>query len=270
MNPPLAHSRVTAPGAEPRHWIFALHGIYGRGRNWATLMRQLATERPEWGAVLVDLRLHGDSHAVEGPHTLSAAADDVAELVEHLGLAPTAILGHSFGGKVALCYGANAPDGLQQVWVIDSTPASKPPSGSAWGMIEAVRGMPAEFPSRGDFVERLKEAGYAEPVGQWMAMNLEPDEGSYRWRLNFEAMETMLRDFFQTDLLPLVGEPPPGVELHFIKAQDSNVLTPDVAEHIAAAEQATGRIFLHHLSGGHWLNTDNPQGILELLRARLP
>lgn len=270
MSPTLAHSRITAPGVAPRHWLFALHGIYGRGRNWATLMRQLTTTRPEWGAVLVDLRLHGDSHAMEGPHTLGAAADDVAELVEHLDLAPAAVLGHSFGGKVALCYGANAPDGLQQVWVVDSTPAAKPPSGSAWRMIEAVRGMPAEFSSRADFVERLKQAGYPEPVGQWMAMNLEPADGSYRWRLDFDAMEALMRDFFRVDLLPLVETPPTGVELHFIKAEDSNVLTPDVATRIEVAGQANGRVLLHRLPGGHWLNTDNPQGILELLAAELP
>ncbi len=137
-------------------------------------------------------------------------------------------------------------------------------------MIEAVRAMPAEFASRADFVERLKQAGYEEPVGQWMAMNLEPADGSYRWRLDFNAMEALMLDFFRTDLLPLVDEPPPGIELHFIKADDSNVLTPDVAGHIDVAEQATGRVFLHRLPGGHWLNTDNPQGILELLRARLP
>ena len=137
-------------------------------------------------------------------------------------------------------------------------------------MIEAVRGMPTEFPSRADFVERLKQAGYAEPVGQWMAMNLEPADGSYRWRLDFDAMEALMRDFFRTDLLPLVDEPPPGVELHFIKAQDSNVLTPDVAEQIEQSAEANGRVFLHHLPGGHWLNTDNPEGILGLLKARLP
>lgn len=83
-------------------------------------------------------------------------------------------------------------------------------------------------------------------------------------------MEALMRDFFRTDLLPLVDEPPAGVELHFIKAEDSNVLTPDVAEHIQAAAQASGRVFLHHLPGGHWLNTDNPQAILGLLAAELP
>ena len=247
-----------------------LHGIYGRGRNWLSLARRLAALRPEWGAVLVDLRMHGDSPLVEGPHTLAHAAQDVAHLAEHLGLPVAATLGHSFGGKVALCHAGNAPAGLRQVWVVDSTPAAKPPSGSAWGMIEAVRAMPPEFASRADFVERLKQAGYAEPVGQWMAMNLEPQDGVYRWRLDFSAMEALMLDFFRTDLLRLVDTPPPGTELHFIKATESNVLTADVAEHIEAASRANGLVFLHHLPGGHWLNTDNPEGILELLRERLP
>jgi esterase len=52
----------------------------------------------------VDLRLHGGSTGFEPPHTLGAAADDVDRLVEHLDFHAAAVMGHSFGGKVALLY----------------------------------------------------------------------------------------------------------------------------------------------------------------------
>jgi hypothetical protein len=39
------------------------------------------------------------------------------------------------------------------------------------------------------------EHGYPPGVGQWMAMNLEPaDDGEYRWRIDFDAMELLLRE----------------------------------------------------------------------------
>src|SRR5690606_18639255 len=58
-DPILSHDRVVADGAEPRAWMFVLHGIYGAGRNWASVVRRVVRERPEWGALLVDLRQHG-------------------------------------------------------------------------------------------------------------------------------------------------------------------------------------------------------------------
>jgi esterase len=46
------------------------------------------------------------------PHTVAAAAADVDRLVEHLDFHAAAVLGHSFGGKVALTYAAHHGDEL--------------------------------------------------------------------------------------------------------------------------------------------------------------
>ena len=68
------------------HWLYVLHGIYGAGRNWASVARSLIAKRPEWGAMLVDLRLHGHSQGFEPPHTLHACAHDVYELSKAVGV----------------------------------------------------------------------------------------------------------------------------------------------------------------------------------------
>ncbi len=87
------------------------HRLLGQGRNWRSFARRAiepaaaATGRP-WRVVLLDLRNHGDSSTVPGihaPHTLTAAAQDVAYTLKHvLGDAPDVLLGHSLGGKVVL------------------------------------------------------------------------------------------------------------------------------------------------------------------------
>ena len=269
-NPILQHTRVTAPGGEPERWLLMLHGIYGSGRNWGTIARRLVEARPEWGVLLVDLRNHGGSQGFPPPHTLQASAADVDRLVEALDFHAAAVLGHSFGGKVALVYASHHAGELRQVWVIDSTPAARPPSGTAWRMIEVVRSLPQQFPSRAEAVAALQGAGYAEGVAQWMAINLEPAEGGYRWRLDFAAMEEMLRDFFATELWEVVAQPPEGVELHFVKAEESSTLDDEARLRVEAAATASGRVHLHVLPGGHWLNTDNPQGVIDLLRENLP
>jgi esterase len=269
-NPILHHARVVAAGREPERWLLVLHGIYGAGRNWGTIARRLADTRPEWGAVLVDLRMHGHSRGFTGPHTIAASAVDVDRLVEHLDLHAAAVLGHSFGGKVALTYARHHGEELRQVWVIDSTPAVREPSGSAWEMIETVRALPSEFASRTEAVEGLMARGCSRGVAQWMAINLEMRDGRYRWRLDFGALEEMLRDFFRTDLWSVVQDPPEGVEIHVVKATESDTLDPEAAARVESITRSNPRVHLHRVEGGHWLNTDNPEGVLKLLAETLP
>jgi esterase len=267
-SPLLAAARVGAPerGATA---LFFLHGIYGRGRNWTSLARHLASRRPDWECLLIDLRLHGHSLAFSPPHTVAAAADDIARLEDHTGLHATAVLGHSFGGKVALAHAAAGRDRLEQVWVIDSTPAARDPDGSAWRLLEVVRTLPPSFRSRGEAVQGIEAAGYAHAIARWMASNLEYRDGRYVWRLDFDAVEALLRDFFAQEYWGVVESPPEATVLHFVKATRSNVLTEEACERIGAAGERHGRAVVHRLKGGHWLNVDNAEGILALLERHL-
>jgi len=267
--PLLHHERVAAPRARPGRWLYVLHGIFGAGRNWGSVARRLAAERPDWGAILVDLREHGRSRGFPPPHTLGAAADDLERLARHLGLAPTAVLGHSFGGKVALAWARRAPAGLEQVWLIDSTPAAGPPGGAAWEMLHTLRALPGPFPDRAAAVRALEARGVATPVAQWVSTNLEPGPDGLRWRLDLDAMEALLRDFFQTDLWDVLEHPPPGVRIHVVRATRSSVLDDAAAARIEAAGRRDGRVFLHAVPGGHWLNADNPDALVALLARHL-
>ena len=78
-----------------------LHGILGSGANWRTFARRFVEAKPTWRAVLVDLRKHGASQDFPAPHTLVACADDLRALEKSIGRFD-GVLGHSFGGKVAL------------------------------------------------------------------------------------------------------------------------------------------------------------------------
>jgi esterase len=231
--------------------------------------RRVVEPRPEWGALLVDLRMHGDSRGFRPPHTVEASAEDVRRLADHLGIAAAGVLGHSFGGKVALACAREGPADLRQVWVIDSTPALKVPSGAAWRMIDIVRQLPAEFASRAEAVAGLQEHGYPQGLAQWMAMNLEPHGEVVRWGLDWDAMESLLVDFFHTELWEVVESPPAGVEVHFAKATESDTLDAEAVARVEAAARETGQVFLHHLQGGHWINTDNPDAVVQLLSAKL-
>ncbi|KAF7151144.1 hypothetical protein RHSIM_Rhsim02G0173700 [Rhododendron simsii] len=117
---------------DPPPTAVLLHGILGCRKNWGTFARRLAHEFPTWQIVitqflLVDLRCHGDSAAIKkrGPHTVASTALDILKLLGKLKLTPRVLVGHSFGGKVALSMVDQVAKPLARpvrVWVLDATP----------------------------------------------------------------------------------------------------------------------------------------------------
>lgn len=263
--PELSTRTVTADTATPQRWLAVLHGIYGAGRNWGAVARALVDRRPEWGTLLVDLRQHGESTGFGPPHTLDQTAADLDGL--ETGPIP-AVLGHSFGGKIALIRGRE-DEAVEQVWVVDSTPEAREPEGSAWQMLRVLRSLPDRFEDREAAVDALAEHGIDRPVALWMTTNLERGEDGYRWRIDLDDMESLLVDFFETDLWGVVDAPRDGLELHFIRATRSPVMSAETVRRIREAGAATGRVFLHDVRGGHWLNADNPDALVELIAPRL-
>ncbi|MGD2071190.1 MAG: alpha/beta hydrolase [Gemmatimonadota bacterium] len=277
-SPLLHHEPVRAAAAEdraPDGWLGVLHGIYGHGRNWASVARRLVRTRPGWGVDLYDLREHGDSHGFEPPHTVESTARDVLRTARDEGPPLRALLGHSFGGKIALEYvRLAADDGLslpEQVWVLDSTPATAEPRGGPWGLLEALRAHPGPFRGREEAVHGLEEEGYPPAISRWMAQNVEEGlDGAWRWRVDPDSMEALLADFYGRDLWAVVESPPPGVDIHVVRATDSDVIAGATLERLGDAASASGRVHLHEIEGHHWLNADDPQAIASLLADRLP
>ncbi len=243
-----------------------VHGIYGAGRNWGSVARSIVASRPEWGVILVDLRLHGHSQGFAPPHTLHACAHDVYELAEALGRPADAVLGHSFGGKVALMgAGLLSP---AQVWVIDSTPSRRSPGGAAYRMLQILRRLPPDYDSRAEAVQRLIDLQVVPYVARWMATNLELRGRRFRWRFDLNGVEALLYDFFRTDVWDVAEDPPPGTRIHFVKATESDVMPEAECSRVEAAGHR-GRSLVHRIHAGHWVHVDNPDDLLTVLLREL-
>ena len=172
-----------------------LHGILGAGRNWRSFIRKLSGEHPDWQFVLVDHRWHGESGAAPAPHTVEACADDLRRLVESKRLQPDLVMGHSFGGKVALAFARDvwAPS-LSQVIVLDATPGAfvEPQTSSnneVLAIIEAIRGTTIPSDDRRAVKAELSAAGIPLPIVEWLATSLLRDENGWRWRYDLDAVE---------------------------------------------------------------------------------
>ena len=244
-----------------------LHGIYGRGRNWQSIARAVVAARPTYACWLADLPYHGDSGPGAHGDTVAGQAADVGDWLEAERLTPTAILGHSYGGKIVLAMADALRHDPLQVWVIDSTPEVKEASGSAWGMLALIRSLPRRFATREEAIRAIQSGGYSVGVAQWMATNLVRDAEGFEWRLDFDAMERLIRDFFSTDLWHVVENPAPGHEFHFVKASESSAISPAAVKRLEAAGE---RVHVHHREGGHWIHAEAPEVVTELLVTHLP
>lgn len=264
-------------GAAPsERWIVFLHGILGRRANWRSFARRSCALAPGWGALLVDLRLHGDSQAQLGPHTLAAASADVVELLDSLATTRPmqlgALLGHSFGGKVAI----GAADllvsrgvGLERLWVVDAPPGPRRHARDRTTelVFERLGQLPPRFAERREFVDAIVEAGIALAVAQWLATNLvEQPDGSWAFALDLAALRELLDDFMIVDAWPALERvAAAGTDVALVLGGDSQAVFGEQRERAEAAA-AAGRIGLHVIPGaGHWVHVDRPAQLLGLV-----
>ncbi|MCS0494091.1 alpha/beta hydrolase [Ancylobacter sp. MQZ15Z-1] len=95
--------------------------IHGLGANLAFWYlgggRHLAASRH---LLLYDLRGHGRSSMPPSSYRLPSMVADLSALMSHLGLAQAHIVGHSFGGRVALAFAGLHPDKVRSLVVADT------------------------------------------------------------------------------------------------------------------------------------------------------
>lgn len=79
--------------------VVFLHGVGGNRTNWAG---QLAALSDEFTAMAIDQRGYGDSDDFEPPLHFADVGDDLARVLDHLGVATAHLVGISMGGRVLL------------------------------------------------------------------------------------------------------------------------------------------------------------------------
>jgi len=247
---------------------FLLHGILGNRANWRTYARRLAQALPGWSIVTLDHRHHGDSRGAPPPDTIAACADDLAALAEALGVRPRVIVGHSFGGKVALATAERHAEGLAQVWVLDAPPGvgdRGEEDHEVVRVVRALRDLPLPLGRRDQVVDELRARGLPQPIALWMTTNLTPVEGGWGLRFDLDGAERLLRDYFRWDGWPTLERPRARPAVEVVRAERSDRWDPGTLARFAALPPEVPTR-LHLLPrAGHWLHADNPDGLLALM-----
>lgn len=263
--------------------VIFLHGILGRGQNLRGIAQRLCKEM-NVNAILVDLPLHGGSQAYDGPLTLDGCVDAILRSLEHL---PThkvmGVVGHSFGGKVALKLAAHLGENPQRGHtatspvtgvIIDSAPSAfQGTDAFVQKVFTLLRGAPETFSSRDAFYDHVIAQGYDRPFALWLGTNLQDDSsaGGVALKWNLDGIESMLNDYFSFDaweLLQWVGEHPQLMRLHWILGGASKAVSESDKKLLARlAKNHRKHIHLTHIPhAGHWVHVDAPNDLVEALK----
>ncbi len=115
------------PGHLRYHWrgpadaepLVCVHGFLDHGGSFAHLGPVLA-ER--WKVVLLDRRGYGHSDWAAAPYSFWDGVTDLARLVDHLGSARVALLGHSAGTYICAAYAASHPQRVSSLALLEAYP----------------------------------------------------------------------------------------------------------------------------------------------------
>jgi lipase len=243
--------------------LLAIHGLTGHGRRW----QQLAEEHlPEVNVAAPDLLGHGRS-SWSAPWTIDANVRALAELLADAADGPVPVVGHSFGGAIALQLAAAHPELVGSLVLLDPAVGLD----GAW-MAEIAEAMLAspDYPDRAQARAEKATGSWADvPAG---VLDAELDEhlvtvpgGRYRWRISLPAMMSYWSELAREFVLP-----PAGTPTTLIRA--TLTTPPYVGDDLVAALQTKlGTDFrLLDLDCLHMVSQARPVEVAVAIRDRLP
>jgi lipase len=243
--------------------ILGVHGLTGHGQRWETLANR---HLPEFGVLAPDLLGHGRSSR-DAPWTIDANVAALAALLEANGSAPVTVVGHSFGGAIALALAAARPDLVAGLVLLDPAVGLD----GRW-----MREIADDMFAAPDYTDR-DEARAEKVSGSWGEVDeaeLERDldehlvdqpNGRVGWRISVPAMLSYWSELTRPFALPRDGTPttlvratrtnPPYVSEELVSALDAQLGTDftlldfDCDHMVAQAKPAeTAELIRQHVS----------------------
>jgi lipase len=185
--------------------LLAIHGLTGHGQRWERLsthyLQDVTVAAP-------DLLGHGRS-SWAAPWTIDANVAALAELLDREAERPVLVVGHSFGGAVALNLAATRPDLVASLVLLDPAVGLD----GAW-----MRDIADEMFASPDYTDR-EEARQEKVSGSWgevdpAVLDAELDEhlvdlpnGRSGWRISIPAMMSYWSELARPITLPQTGTP---------------------------------------------------------------
>jgi pimeloyl-ACP methyl ester carboxylesterase len=244
---------ATTPADRPP--IAILHGLFGSGRNWATVAQRIGERRR---VIAFDLRNHGTSPWADSMN-YAEMAEDVRIALNTRGHRRYALIGHSMGGKAAMIVTLTNPDEVARLIVVDIAPV--PYGARHLGLVRAMQTLDlAAITHRSEADRALANAIPDAAERGFLLQNLVFENGRSRWRLNLAAIERNMPALVDFPAIP-PGTIYPGPAL-FVAGSRSDYVR-------AEYETATLHLFpaaeIVRIEGaGHWLHAEKPAEFLAI------
>ena len=270
----------------PTSSILFLHGLLGNGRNLKTLASKVCSQEEDSISILMDLRGHGKSVQTfpqpNPPHNFDACVQDVKRTLDIACTVssspfppPTTVVGHSWGGRVALQYAASVASNesrkkLDRVWLLDTVPGQA--NESVEKVIDSVtlllEDCVNESLDRKQVVERLT-ARYGLEIGlaQWLASSYKAkgSDGSASFGFDLDVVHGVLSDFEEQDFFGLLSAClQSDVHVDLVRGGKNSGWSVDVLRQLGIHH---GKNFTVHVlpKAGHWVHVDDLPGLLKLM-----
>ena len=96
--------------------LLALHGL-ASSAHWYDIVAPMLRDR--YRIIAPDQRGHGQTTSAPTGYDWQTLSEDMAGLLDHIGLDQVAVMGHSWGGNVATNFAANFPKRVTRLIMID-------------------------------------------------------------------------------------------------------------------------------------------------------
>lgn len=247
--------------------LVLIHGGAQNAHTWDTVA--LALGRP---LVAPDLPGHGHSDSpAPGVGTAPGAnASDLAQIIDDLAPAAGLIVGMSLGGLTAIALGAQRPDLVQRLVLVDITPGVTGEKAKA--IHDFVRG-PATFPSFDELLARTTEFNPTRSESSLrrgiLHNALQLDDGSWVWRHRRDDYTAMGDDVAERPDITLLWDDlqrlDAPVTLVRGTRQQSVIADDDVEELARRRPDAT----VIEVDAGHSVQGDAPLELAQIIKGAL-
>src|SRR5262245_35090343 len=120
--------------------VVLIHSLAGNSGQWAP---QLAHLRETRRAVAIDSRGHGGSDVpADGRYGLRDHAEDLRRVMDSREIRRAVVVGHSFGGGVAIALANLVPDRVAGIFFVDpiDDPSKRPADGASEAFLQRLEG----------------------------------------------------------------------------------------------------------------------------------
>jgi pimeloyl-ACP methyl ester carboxylesterase len=170
--------------------ILCLHGRWGRGETWVDFIQHYGNE---YRVIAPDQRGHGLSGKPDSTYSTKEMAEDMISLLDNLGINKSIVVGHSMGGAIAGYLGANYPNRVRALAILDKSASgpinSKGPSINSVEIVDPVtKNWPLPFKSLKEAQGFIREQMESELSYQYFMNSLEETVEGYQMMFSQKAM----------------------------------------------------------------------------------